>query len=367
MFNKFRGLSAILVLMFTFSVQAALVINEVDYDQSGADTEEFVELYNSGPNAVDLTGYVVEFFNGSASQSIYNTDTLPNITLAAGSYFVICQNMATVANCDLLGAAIQNGAPDAIAIRDASSAIVDALSYEGNTTAPYTEGTGAGSDSTAAGIGLARTVNGYDTNDNSADFSQLPITPGTTNSAPTTVATISSSTDVLINGGSNGTATVTPSAGTPAYQYLWSDGQTTATAIGLVAGTYTVKVTDSLGASALDSVTITEPTVLTSTASVTDETSVGANDGTATVVAAGGVGPYMYLWSNGATTATTTGLMPGTYTVVVTDSNGATASPAAPIVIAAAAPPAIIPTLNQYMIMLLMLLVGLVAVRRVKA
>lgn len=175
--------------------------------------------------------------------------------------------------------------------------------------------------------------------------------------------------NVSINGGSDGQATASGAGGTPGYTYLWDDGaaQTTATATGLTAGMYTVTVTDSTGTNSDTAmVTITEPMVLTSTATSTDETFFGANDGTATVVASGGVPPYTYLWSNGGTTATITGLMPGTYTVVVTDDNGATASPAAPIVVVAALPPAIIPTLNQYMLLLLMLLVGFVAVRRVK-
>ena len=126
-----------------------------------------------------------------------------------------------------------------------------------------------------------------------------------------------------------------------------------------------------LGTTTTDTGTISNDDVLplvVSVVSVTDETSPGANDGTASVAASGGVPPYTYLWNNGATTATITGLMPGTYTVVVTDNNGAgvSASPAAPIVVVAALPPAIIPTLNQYMIMFLMLLVGLVAVKRVR-
>ena len=49
---------------------------------------------------------------------------------------------------------------------------------------------------------------------------------------------------VLCNGGSDGSVTVTGSGGTVAgdYTYTWSDGQTTATATGLVAGSYTVTV-----------------------------------------------------------------------------------------------------------------------------
>ncbi|MCF6317664.1 MAG: hypothetical protein L3J83_00035 [Proteobacteria bacterium] len=184
------------------------------------------------------------------------------------------------------------------------------------------------------------------------------------------VATAVVDNNVSINGGSDGQATASGTGGTPAYTFLWDDtaGQTTATATGLVAGTYTVTVTDSTTTNSDTAmVTITEPMVLTSTATVTDETSPGANDGTATVVASGGVGPYTYLWMpGGATTATITGLMPGTYTVVVTDANFVTASPVGSIVVVAGTPPAIIPTLNQYMIMLLMLLVGLVAVKRVR-
>lgn len=47
-------------------------------------------------------------------------------------------------------------------------------------------------------------------------------------------------------------------------------------------------------------------------------------DGTATVSASGGLMPYTYLWSNGQTTATATGLMEESYTVTVTDANGCT-------------------------------------------
>lgn len=53
-----------------------------------------------------------------------------------------------------------------------------------------------------------------------------------------------SGTNVDCPGGNNGTATVTATGGTAPYTYLWSDGQTTATAINLSAGTYTITVTD---------------------------------------------------------------------------------------------------------------------------
>jgi len=66
--------------------------------------------------------------------------------------------------------------------------------------------------------------------------------------------------------------------------------------------------------------------MLDGTTSSTAETSSGAADGTATVVATGGNGSYTYLWSDNAaqTTATATGLSAGTYTVTITDGNGCT-------------------------------------------
>lgn len=48
------------------------------------------------------------------------------------------------------------------------------------------------------------------------------------------------------------------------------------------------------------------------------------NLGTATVSVSGGSGPYLYLWSNGATTASITDLPNGTYCVLVTDNDGCT-------------------------------------------
>ena len=110
--------------------------------------------------------------------------------LASGDYFVVCANAATVPNCDLDDGPdtnfIQNGAPDAIGLR-LSGALQDAVSYEGNTGAPYTEGTGSaivdGSDDFA---GLSRLPDGTDTNDNNTDFSLRCITPGTMNVASST-------------------------------------------------------------------------------------------------------------------------------------------------------------------------------------
>ena len=128
------------------------------------------------------------------------------------------------------------------------------------------------------------------------------------------------------NGGSNGSASVTPSGGAGGYTYLWSNGATTATVTGLSAGTYTVTVYDSNGCIVTQSFTITEPTALISSiGSTTDVSCVGSSDGSATVSVTGGTAGYTYSWApSGGSNATATGLMNGIYVVTVTDTNGCT-------------------------------------------
>ncbi len=156
------------------------------------------------------------------------------------------------------------------------------------------------------------------------DANSCIATQTVTISQPTTLAATTAKTDVSCNGGSNGTATVTAAGGTAPYTYVWSpSGGTAATASGLIAGTYTVTVTDANGCTATESVTITEPTILTATSSSINVSCNGGSNGTATVNVTGGTAPYTYAWSpSGGTAATATGLSAGTYTATITDANG---------------------------------------------
>ena len=120
----------------------------------------------------------------------------------------------------------------------------------------------------------------------------------------------------------DGSATVVASGGVGGYSYLWTDGQTTATATNLIPGTYCVIVTDLNGCFDSICVTVISPPGVTATISNTPVTCNGFCDGTASITTSLGVAPYTYLWNNGQTNLTATGLCSGSYTCTVTDANG---------------------------------------------
>ncbi|MEM6964221.1 MAG: gliding motility-associated C-terminal domain-containing protein [Bacteroidota bacterium] len=129
----------------------------------------------------------------------------------------------------------------------------------------------------------------------------------------------------------DGTATVTLAGGVAPYTYLWDDGQTTATATGLLPGTYSVTVTDAMGATTSTSVTVEETPSIVATASHSNETCVGSMDGHVAVSTTGGVGQMSFLWNTGDTTFQVNNLSVGTYTVTATDEVGCTATASATI------------------------------------
>jgi hypothetical protein len=168
------------------AASTTLVINEVDYDQPSTDTAEFVELKNVSSAAINLDPYSLEFVDGSAGgASVYRTIELPAFALAAGDHYVVCASPANTPNCDLDvtpdSDLIQDGSPDALGLR-LGTTLVDAVSYGGDAGAPYTEGSGAGSESGSGGI--SRCADGSDTDRNDLDVIPRQITPGATNSCP---------------------------------------------------------------------------------------------------------------------------------------------------------------------------------------
>lgn len=174
-----------------------LVINEVDYDQVGSDTNEFIELYNPTGASVSLVGKKVLLVNGSNNAVYAVFDLSPVGSIPAGGYLVLADAALAVASGALtliLGPSdsIQNGSPDGIALVD-DTTLIDALSYEGSINAVILPGSLASvslvegsattfSDSSTVTGSLVRLPNGADSQNAAADwaFSSTP-TPGTSN------------------------------------------------------------------------------------------------------------------------------------------------------------------------------------------
>lgn len=136
-------------------------------------------------------------------------------------------------------------------------------------------------------------------------------------------------TNVLCNGLSTGAITVTnPTGGTPPYTFLWNNAATTQNLSGLAAGTYSVTLTDGSGCTKTGSATITQPTAITVTPTITAVSCYGLTTGAISLTVSGGTpgsSPlYTFAWNDGNTSQNRTGLAAGTYSVIVTDANNCT-------------------------------------------
>lgn len=128
-----------------------------------------------------------------------------------------------------------------------------------------------------------------------------------------------------------GSIDVTPVGGTPPYTFAWSNSQTGKTATSLVAGMYTVTVTDANGCNTSASGEVKEPTQLVIDSLVaTPIKCTGDINGTITAFVSGGIQPYNYSATQDGTSfyyasnGIIEGLAVGAYTVVVSDNNGCT-------------------------------------------
>lgn len=140
--------------------------------------------------------------------------------------------------------------------------------------------------------------------------------------APLLELSVDNSQNVDCSGAATGAASVSAFGGTGNYVYNWSNGMQGSAAQGLVAGTYTVTVTDASNCTAEVNITITEPAPLSVIlVSESDVSCFGAADGSAAVAVSGGTLDYNYSWSNGANVGTLQGLGPDTYTLTVSDAN----------------------------------------------
>jgi len=112
------------------------------------------------------------------------------------------------------------------------------------------------------------------------------------------------------------------SGGTPPYNYLWNTGVGTPDLSGLHAGVYRLSVTDANGCLTITETTLTEPAALLAELEQIAVDCYGTSTGAASSDVVGGLQPYTYAWSNGATSADLQGVPSGIYELAITDASG---------------------------------------------
>lgn len=164
-------------------------------------------------------------------------------------------------------------------------------------------------------------------------------TPGVTLgcTAPTLATAI---TNVTCGGPNSGAVNLSVSGGTPGYTYAWSTGNTQQDLANVAAGIYTVTVTDAASCTATASATVASAPFSLNT-HIGPATCAGLPDGEIDLIVSGGAPPYTYNWADlpGAADPENRGaLLPGTYTVTVSDNGICTASASATVTVASPGP-----------------------------
>lgn len=312
---------------------------------------------NAGADgAIDLT---VTGANGQSTYSWSNGATTEDVSgLAAGTY--------TVSITDGYGctesATFTVGEPTAITYNFSSTPILcnGGLSQQSVTifggTPPYTV-TNQGGGALVIGLGEGITAGGatyaasYVYTITDANGCQVSFNANITQPAALTASSVSATYvggwNVSCNGATNGSVDLTVAGGTAPYSYAWSNGSSVEDLSGVGAGTYSVVITDANGCStSLSGITLTEPSTVTSSLSVSP--AIGVNPGgqantiyigygpqslTLNASAAGGTAPYSYSWTNSGSLSSGSGSTVSasptsstTYTVTATDANGCSSS-----------------------------------------
>jgi len=120
----------------------------------------------------------------------------------------------------------------------------------------------------------------------------------------------------------DGAITIAATGGTQPYIFTWSTNDTTPAIDSLCPGNYSYMITDANGCSWGDSVLITEPSEIILSDTVTDASCAVCPDGSVVINFSGGTPPYAVLWSTNDTTTSLINILPGDYSVCITDSAG---------------------------------------------
>ncbi len=247
-----------------------------------------------------------------------STQDLTNIS--GGQYFVIikdanaCEKRDSIIITELLALNLSTVVTN-VQCHGASTGAIDLTVSGGSGSYTYVWTGGATSQDVSGLTASTYSVTVTDGNNCTA------ITSATV-TQPAGMVLNATTTNVGCAGGANGSIDITVQGGVFPYSFVWSNLATTEDINGLSGNAYGVTVTDANSCTLTATFTVTEPSALSATATGTNVTCHGMNNGHVTLTVAGGVSPYNYVWTNGATTQNINNLGSGMYTVVVHDVNG---------------------------------------------
>jgi len=297
-----------------------IVLNEIHYhpldsilpnDTIGGRNFEFIESHNEANFPIDLSG--VQFSDG-----VDYTFPMRSI-IQANQYLVLAEDdfwFLQRYGFDAFGRyanKLDNGG-ERIAITSPENQIIDEVIYDD--VAPWTP------DADGLGFSLALIEGQNNSLPLSWNTQSVLVTPGAKNLFCTPISANPFIFNVSCFDGNDGFIQVSANGGNEPYQFNWSNGVSGSSISNLTAGDYDLTVVDANTCEEIFSYTITEPsTELSLSFDHENQASYNGNDGSATVIVAGGTSPYTYDWSTGSTTDNIENLLPGTYTVTVTDDN----------------------------------------------
>ena len=274
-------------------------------------------------------GFISVNATGTSSPFNYiwsNGSTGSNITnLAAGSYSVTISDAlgcSETLNFNLAAPQALNAGVSSVPVNCFGAASGSASVNVSGGTSPYAYAWNTSPIQNTAQISNVPAGN-YTVN--ITDANGCSFSSGVTITQPSVPIVVAATATSAACSQNDGTATAVVSGNTSAVQYLWSNGQTSATATNLAAGNYSVTIT-SAGCSAQTTVSVNNTNAPVINQVSSSPQCFGANTGSISTIITGGTQPYQYLWSNGGSGTSQTGLAAGNYTFIVIDNVGCQAS-----------------------------------------
>ncbi len=276
-----------------------------------------VSCFNANDGSVQnivnggTTSYTYLWSNGAISQNISN--------LSAGTYTVTVTDAVsctaiqttTISQPTPLNGIITGTAVSCFGSNDGSIAITPS-----GGTAPYTYSWS--NSSTTQNLSNISAGNYVVT---ITDFNNCQTTLSTTITTPADFTVTTTVIHPMCSGHSDGEIQTNTNGGVLPFTYIWSGGLSGSNPQNIGAGTYNLTVTDDNGCTATTTATVTAPSAIVATFNNTPATCFNTNDGMIQTVISGGTSPYFYTWSGGLNGSSPQNVVPGSYTVTITDQN----------------------------------------------